>query len=228
MKGFRRLCYLFMIAGLSALTAEAQSPAGPATIRAAGGLVEVSNGNNWIPATRDQSVEVGQRVRTGLASFAYVVAGQDKAVTLTSQTEIEFRDTGGQPAVFLEQGGLKVASGTEITVATKDSTFGSLGGPVEFQITYRDNTADVTVVRGAVRSGGSIFRAAADSGSRTYVVGGQQRHEAGTQYANVQINPYVGFWVGDQIITRSRGYSPFGILPRMKEPFRPPVHPRAR
>lgn len=105
MKGFRRLCYLFMIAGLSALTAEAQSPAGPATIRVAGGLVEVSNGNNWIPATRDQSVEVGQRVRTGLASFAYVVVGQNIAVTLADQTEIELRDVVGQLAVFLAEGG---------------------------------------------------------------------------------------------------------------------------
>lgn len=121
-----------------------------------------------------------------------------------------------------------MASGTEITVATKDSTFGSLGGPVEFQLTYSDNTADVTVVRGAVRSGGAIFRAAADSGSRTYVVGAQYPHEAGTQYANVQIYPYAGFWVGEQIITTSRGYSPFAIVPGMKEPFRPPVHPRVR
>ncbi len=193
MQGFRGFCVLAAIAVLSVPPVDGQSPAGPAGPRvvAAGGVVEIFNGNTWIEALRGQPVETGQRVRTGVASFAYIVVAPDKAVTLTDQTEIQLRDTGGKPAIFLEQGSMKLEAGSEITVSTKDSTLDSLGGPVELQVTYRDSTADVSVLRGAVRSGALILRAAADSRSRTYVVGGKQRYGVSPAYPNVSVYPYV-------------------------------------
>jgi hypothetical protein len=185
---FTYLCLLLAFLAVNVSPAFAQSDT---RIGALGGTVEVFDGNSWSEAGRAQLVSAGQRVRTSTASFAYVVLGSGKAVTLGADTEIELRDPVAG-TVFLQRGVLDAVSDFDVmTVVTNDGTLQSETGPFEMRITDRNGASDVTVVRGAVGTGSMVFRSDVTAGYRTYRAGGKSGGHRAAAYVPIWFYPYI-------------------------------------
>ena len=207
------------------------------TLVARSGIVEVQRNNIWSQITPGETVNMGERVRTGAGSSAAIEIGPGTVVTLSDSTEVEVRDSGGSPVVQLEKGNMKVFSATDIQVAAKETTLESVGRPVDMQVGVESDRLNVMVFSGAVRKGKMTIHGTQDPNVRTYTANGQSRHPYG--YSNVYPTYNIYPWVmygnpnpGDGRIVppavsnpTNPGYRPTQSVPPMSDPIRVPLSP---
>ena len=238
-----------LITALSLAVANAQAPAPPPGSRlvARSGAVEVQRDNSWLPVNPGDRLVPPERVRTGAASSAAIELGPGKIVTLSENSEIQLRQSGGSPFVQLERGNMKVISAEDIQVAAKETVLESTERPLDLEMGYQADQLNVTVITGAVRNGPIIIKGAQDSSHRTYTAGGRWKREGSVLvYPGAYFYPYAiyaypnggfvpqppgpqGGIVPPVVLNPTHpGYRPHQIVPPMPDPLRPPVLPFRR
>ena len=211
------------------------------TLVARSGIVEVQRNNIWSRIMPGETVNMGERVRTGAGSAAALEIGPGKVITLSDSTEVEVRDSNGSPVVQLERGNMKVFSATDIQVAAKETTLESVERPLDMQVGLESDRLNVMVFSGAVRNGKVTIHGTQDPNVRTYTANGQSRHQYG--YSNFYSDFYPTYYIypyfmygnpnpGDGRIVpptvlnpRNPGYRPTQIVPPMSDPIRVPLSP---
>ena len=89
MKGLRSILSSVLIAFLGATALHAQTP----RLAARSGVVEVSRNNQWVQLMPGETVNSGEKVRTGGDSSATIELGTGQDVTLSSNSELQLTDT---------------------------------------------------------------------------------------------------------------------------------------
>jgi len=223
--------------GVVALNAQ-NAPGTGARLAIRSGIVEVQRGNVWQPVMAGESLNAGQRIRTGRGSMASLEIGPDKMVTLNEQSEVQ---VGAGPIVRLESGSMKVLSASAILIATKDAVLEPAIVPLDLELGYEADRLNLSVFSGAVRNGSMIIRGGnPDPSVRTYSAGRmfprrndfEREREWPTVYANPNFmfgnsDPTAGAIVPPTVNNPTHpAYRPTQIVPPMSDPLRVPVMPQ--
>ena len=108
MKGFRTVAFGVCIAwfGITALNAQST-----ARLASRSGTVEVLRNTQWLQLMPGESVNSGEKLRTGNDSSAAIALGSGQLITLSSNSEIQLMDTNKRTYVADGQNLLPAAAG---------------------------------------------------------------------------------------------------------------------
>jgi hypothetical protein len=239
----KKLGFQMMIAALSAAALHAQTPA-PASARlvARSGLVEVERGNAWVPLTIGDPLNAGERIRTAQASSAALEAGAGQVITLSERAQVQIRPTTGMPVVQLESGSMRVFATGDIQVVAKDTLLEATERPLDMEIGYLADKLNLTVINGAVRSGGITIRAVVEeSRVRSYTADSRNaQRDAALAAVDPYLYMYPYFMCGNPGLGGAApangaivppvvnnpthpGYRPTQIVPPMSDPLHVPI-----
>jgi hypothetical protein len=160
---------------LHAAAAEAQLP--PGQIGSTGGVVEVVDSKGSAIATPGQPLSGSEKIRTGSASFVDLIMGINEEALVSEQSQIEIRQLGASPLLWLESGRVKVSShGANLQIQTKFGLFSAAEWPLEAEFTNLGGTVNVVVTEGRIRaqnvdSASVTFGAPENKGFRSYTAG---------------------------------------------------------
>lgn len=164
---------LVTLALISSVHAQQQ----PAHIGSIGGVVETQDSSGSGPTMIGEPLTTPEVIRTGVGSFVELLLTTNARATAGAQSQIEIRQLGTTPLIWLENGTIKVVSqDADVQVQTKSGLFSAAEWPVEMEITKSAGTVNVVVTEGRIKvqnldAASVTFGAPENKAYRTYTTG---------------------------------------------------------
>src|SRR5262245_24528081 len=118
----KRFALHLLLASCIAATLSAQTSSSPtASVSVRSGVVEVQRGNAWLPIAAGESVNCGERVRTGNASTAAIEIGAGAVVTIRELSQGQIVASSAGLTVRLEVGDMKQLAPVDMQPSTTDT-----------------------------------------------------------------------------------------------------------
>jgi hypothetical protein len=227
---------LIAIFGVAVLNAQPAPRSARLAIR--NGLVEVQRGNGWVPIVSGDTLNTGERIRTGSGSSAAIELGAGKVVTLTELSQMQLGASNTSLVPQIENGSMKVFSSSQIQVAAKDTILESVNPPVDLELGYQSGNLNLRVFNGAVKNGAmTIHGENLESFSSRTVTAGRsspQQPAITPNPASFYIYPYFLYGrpgasndgaIVPPVVNNptNPGYRPTQVVPPMSDPLRVPV-----
>jgi hypothetical protein len=200
-----------------------------ATLVIRSGFVEVQRGNGWQPVSSGETLNTGDRIRTGRGSMAAVELGPSRIITIHELSQVLI-GRASAPVAQLEMGTMKVMPSSNMPVSAPDTALENRRRPVDLQPRFEADTPKVRVFSGDERRGPMVDEE--DSRVRTYTAG--RRSPVGYRnsfespayyvYPYIVAPPNFGGTVPPVVIQPVHpAFRPTQIVPPMTDPIRVPI-----